>query len=275
MYINETNGKVYLMNAMKYLKDMYDVCKIVMEKTIEFDKDGDGLIENSNAPDQTYDTWNMSGPSIYCGGLFLAGLHVMSVMANILNEPNDCIKYHEILEKGKKAIEEKLWNGSSYNFDTSGTKIIMSDQMCSQWYLRSCGFDYEIFPKENVRSSLRVIYDNNVKKFCDGEMGAVNGFLPGVGENEGAPDTASMQSEEVWVGVTYALASCMIQEGMFEEAMVTAGGLYKSMTEKIGLAFETPEAVYGKAIYRSLGYMRPLSIWSMQTAYERKKKIRD
>jgi non-lysosomal glucosylceramidase len=51
--------------------------------------------------------------------------------------------------------------------------------------------------------------------------------------------------------------------------------MFKSMTEKIGLCFETPEALYGKACYRSLGYMRPLSIWSMQTAYERKKKLRD
>lgn len=199
----------------------------------------------------------------------------MAIMANLLDQPNDCIKYSEILEKGRKSIEEKLWNGSYYKYDTSGTKTIMSDMMCSQWYLRSCGFDYEIFPKENVRSSLKVIYENNVKKFCNGEMGAVNGFIPGENENEGEVDTASMQSEEVWTGVTYGLAACMIYEGMTEEAMQTAGGLYKSMTDKIGLAFETPEAVYAKSFYRSIGYMRPLSIWSMQVAYERKKKIRD
>lgn len=100
---------------------------------------------------------------------------------------------------------------------------------------------------------------------------SVNGFIPGDGDQEGGADKSSMQSEEVWVGVTYALASCMIQEEMFEEAMQTAGGLYNSMTEKIGLAFETPEAVYGKAFYRSLGYMRPLSIWSMQVAHENEK----
>ena len=51
-YINEANGKVYLMNSHQYLKDMYAVCRIVLEKTIEFDIDNDGLIENSNSPDQ-------------------------------------------------------------------------------------------------------------------------------------------------------------------------------------------------------------------------------
>lgn len=60
MYINEANGKVYLMNAMQYLKDMYAICKTVMEKTLEFDKDGDGLIENSNSADQTYGDYHSS-----------------------------------------------------------------------------------------------------------------------------------------------------------------------------------------------------------------------
>jgi non-lysosomal glucosylceramidase len=62
MYINETNGKVYLMDAMTYLKAMYAECKIVMDKTLEWDKDNDGIIENSKSPDQTYDTWVMDGP---------------------------------------------------------------------------------------------------------------------------------------------------------------------------------------------------------------------
>jgi uncharacterized protein (DUF608 family) len=33
----------------------------------EFDKDGDGLIENSGFPDQTYDIWTVEGPSAYTG----------------------------------------------------------------------------------------------------------------------------------------------------------------------------------------------------------------
>jgi non-lysosomal glucosylceramidase len=56
--------------------------------------------------------------------------------------------------------------------------------------------------------------------------------------------------------------------------MATAGGMYMTMTEKIGLSFDTPEALYKNA-YRSIGYMRPLSIWSMQSAYEIKKKTQD
>lgn len=112
--------------------------------------------------------------------------------------------------------------------------------------------------------------------FCNGELGAVNGFIPNAtGDKPGKVDCISMQSEEVWTGVVYGLASTMIHEGMFEEAFQTAGGMYKSMSEKMGMNFETPEAIYATDHYRAIGYMRPLSIWSMQVAWERRKQIRD
>jgi len=64
-------------------------------------------------------------------------------MANILDQPEDCIKFTEILEKGKKSFEEKLWNGNYYKFDATSNSI-MADQLCAHWYLKSCGFDYEV-----------------------------------------------------------------------------------------------------------------------------------
>ena len=39
-----------------------------------------------------------------------------------------------------------------------------------------------------------------------GTMGAVNGMRP-----DGVPDTSSVQSNEVWIGVVYALAATMIR----------------------------------------------------------------
>lgn len=62
---------------------------------------------------------------------------------------------------------------------------------------------------------------------------------------------------------------------MFEEGFQTAGGLYKTLSERIGMNFETPEALYTEKHYRAIGYMRPLSIWSMQVAWERRKALRD
>lgn len=38
------------------------------------------------------------------------------------------------------------------------------------------------------------------------------------------------------------------------------------------MAFQTPEAYCEKGIYRSLAYMRPLSIWAMQLALNTSQK---
>lgn len=46
-------------------------------------------------------------------------------------------------------------------------------------------------------------------------MGAVNGFvLNSNPDKPGHPDSTTIQSEEVWTGVTYGLAATMIHEVM-------------------------------------------------------------
>lgn len=62
VYMNETNGKFYLMDGLTYLKAMYPACRTVIEKALLWDQDDDGLIENSRSPDQTFDSWLMDGP---------------------------------------------------------------------------------------------------------------------------------------------------------------------------------------------------------------------
>ena len=59
-------------------------------------------------------------------------------------------------------------------------------------------------------------------------------------------------------------------QGLVEEGFRTAEGCYRTVWERLGMAFQTPEAYREKKVYRSLAYMRPLSIWSMQMALERR-----
>lgn len=70
-----------------------------------------------------------------------------------------------------------------------------------------------------MRSALKTIYDNNVMSFCKGSLGAVNGFIPNANpEKPGHVDSITIQSEEVWTGVTYALAATMLQEVLHAHA---------------------------------------------------------
>lgn len=59
-------------------------------------------------------------------------------------------------------------------------------------------------------------------------------------------------------------------QGLVDEGFHTAEGCYRTVWERLGMAFQTPEAYREKKVYRSLAYMRPLSIWSMQLALERR-----
>ncbi|XP_062828747.1 non-lysosomal glucosylceramidase [Anolis carolinensis] len=263
----------FLTEDCTYLRDMWPVCQAVMESELKFDTDGDGLIENSGFADQTYDAWVVTGASAYCGGLWLAAVCMMCRMAEILGEGAALQRYSAILSSGAAAFERLLWNGRYYNYDSGGgpsSNSIMSDQLAGQWFLRACGLGegkYQVFPQEHVQSALRTIYEMNVLGFSEGAMGAVNGMRP-----DGVPDTSSVQSDEVWVGVVYSLAATMIQEGLVQEGFRTAEGCYRTVWEQLGMAFQTPEAYCQKRVYRSLAYMRPLSIWSMQLALERQRK---
>lgn len=59
-------------------------------------------------------------------------------------------------------------------------------------------------------------------------------------------------------------------QGLVQEGFRTAEGCYRTVWERLGMAFQTPEAYCQRRIFRSLAYMRPLSIWSMQLALERR-----
>ncbi|XP_059781022.1 non-lysosomal glucosylceramidase isoform X1 [Balaenoptera ricei] len=203
----------YLTGDHCFLRDMWPVCLAVMESEMKFDKDQDGLIENGGYADQTYDGWVTTGPSAYCGGLWLAAVAVMVKMAALCGAQEVQDKFSSILSRGQEAYERLLWNGRYYNYDCSSqpqSHSIMSDQCAGQWFLRASGLgegDSEVFPTPHVVRALQTIFEFNVQGFAGGAMGAVNGMQP-----HGVPDRSSVQSDEVWVGVVYGLAATMIQE---------------------------------------------------------------
>ncbi|KAK4747682.1 hypothetical protein SAY87_014268 [Trapa incisa] len=230
----------------------------------QFDKDGDGMIENDGFPDQTYDAWSVTGVSAYCGGLWVAALQAASAMAREVGD-SDSASYFWVKYQKAKTVYDSLWNGSYFNYDNSdsiASKSIQADQLAGQWYARACGL-LPIADEEKVRSALEKVYNFNVMKVKGGLRGAMNGMLP-----DGRIDISAMQSREIWAGVTYSVAAGMIHEGMTDMAFQTAYGIYETSWSEngLGLAFQTPESWNNEDQYRSLCYMRPLAIWAMQWA---------
>jgi len=209
----------------------------------------------------------MNGPSAYCGGLWLAALAAAHSMASNLGQIDEALQYRALFSQGQQAYEQRLWNGAYYNFDASGSNhdTVMADQLAGAWFAAACGLP-EIVPPEHARSAFETIYRLNVLGVGGGEFGALNGMRP-----DGSFDRSCMQSEEMWIGTSYALAAAMLQAGLVEQAFHTAHGAYRAVYHDYGLWFQTPEALTLQGVYRALGYMRPLAIWAIQAAWEQRK----
>ena len=69
-----------------------------------------------------------------------------------------------------------------------------------------------------ARRALETIFKCNVRGVKDGTTGAANGFR----FKSGSVDRTTVQSEEIWTGSTYALASLMILEvrGFFQQTLL-------------------------------------------------------
>ena len=108
--------------------------------------------------------------------------------------------------------------------------VLISRAFCA-WrrYARACGLQ-TLVDKEKAQSALEKIYQFNVMQVKGGKRGAVNGMNP-----DGTVDRSTMQSREIWPGVTFALAATMIQEGMVDTAFKTAQGVYEAAWSEDGL----------------------------------------
>jgi non-lysosomal glucosylceramidase len=245
-----------------FLKFTWPAVQQSLKYLEKYDTDGDGIPENQGYPDQTYDEWVVKGESAYSGGLWVAALRAAEEIAKQLRDNAAATKYHVQFLKSQASYIQKLWNGSYLRYDTMSDykDSIQADQLAGQWYASLTGLGDLVAPQMQ-KSALQKIFDFNVMKFSDGNMGAVNGMAPDgslivLKDNE--------QAGEVWTGTTMGVAALMLSDGMKEQAFRTLWGVYHTSYETKGYWFRTPEAWDITGNYRASMYMRPAGIWAME-----------
>ncbi len=228
----------------------------------QFAHTADGIPQNDGYPDQTYDEWVVRGESAYCGGLWLAALRAAEEMGMLLGDMKSATKYHELFARGQASYIKHLWNGEYFLYDTESEykDDIQAEQLAGQWYANMTGLG-NLVPMEMQKKALKKVFDFNVMKFGNGDMGAVsgmaaNGSIIHKADNE--------QVGEVWTGATFSVAALMLSDGMKEEAYRTAWGVYHVVYETKGYWFRTPEAYDITGNFRASMYMRPAGIWAME-----------
>lgn len=249
----------------EYLTSMWDNVRRAMDSTQELDSDGDGL-PDYDTKRNTYDAWNFSGIPVYIAVLWLAALKAAIVIADKLNEKAYADKWAEILEKGKNALEEKLFNGEYYNLWRNGDEIdesLMTDQLDGEWFLRMTGLEGNI-PDKRVASVLDVIFRYNF----DPEQGLLNATVP---ENRKTSihTYKNCQTIAVWTGIGYAFAALALSVGKREIADAEIQSINDNQL-RFGHFWDHWECGHH--------YTRPMSAWSLLLAasglnvdYEEKK----
>ncbi len=243
-----------------FLRYTWPAVQEALEHLRQYDRDGDGVPENEGYPDQTYDEWVVKGESAYCGGLWLGALRAAEEIARALGDTAAVSEYHDLFTKSQASFVKKLWNGEYFRYDTASEyrDNIQADQLAGQWYANMTGLG-DLVPHDMQRKALKRIFDFNVMKFANGEMGAVNGMGA-----DGTIIRTNEQVKEVWTGTTFGLAALMLSEGMKDEGFRTAWGVYHVTYETKGYWFRTPEAWEIEGNYRASMYMRPAAIWAME-----------
>ncbi|MEH2254537.1 GH116 family glycosyl hydrolase [Nostoc sp.] len=252
---------------VEFLADCWNAIVQTLDYLKTFDLDGDGIPENSGAPDQTFDDWRLQGVSAYCGGLWLAALEAAIAISDILltyqtgNTAELAAQkstYETWLQQSLPIYQEKLWNGQYYRLDSeSGSDVVMADQLCGQFYARLLDLP-DIVPSDRALCALKTVYDACFLKFCNGDFGAANGVRP-----DGSPENPKATHPlEVWTGINFGLAAFLVQMGMKDEAFRLTQAVVQQIYDN-GLQFRTPEAITAAGTFRASTYLRAMAIWGI------------
>ena len=249
----------------QYLVSLWGNVKRAMESSAKLDTDGDGL-PDYDTKRNTYDAWNFSGIPTYISMLWLAALKAGVIIAERVGEKSYADKWNAILNKGKKSLEEKMWNGEYYNLWRNKDAVdesLMTDQLDGEWFLRMMGIGGNL-SDERVSDVLKLIFENNF----DSEQGLLNASFP-----EGKKTTIhtynNCQAIAVWTGIGYAFAALALAV----ELKDIADAEIKSINDnqmRFGYFWDHWECGHH--------YTRPMSSWStlialsgMAVDYEKKK----
>lgn len=237
----------------EYLESLWKNVYRAMDSIEALDKDLDGL-PDYDTKRNTYDAWNFAGIPTYIAVLWLSALKAATVIADAINDGARKEKWSLLLEKGRKALEVKLWNGEYYNLWRDGDltdECLMTDQLDGEWFLRMTGIEGN-FTDERVRNVLSLVFRENF----DEEAGLVNASCPD-GKHTGLFTHKNCQAEAVWTGIGYVFAALAMRVGLNDIANTITETIHNNQM-RLGYFWDHWECGHH--------YTRPMSSWTTLTS---------
>ncbi|MFL5245581.1 MAG: GH116 family glycosyl hydrolase [Gemmataceae bacterium] len=224
-----------------FLKENWPKIRKVMQYAISRDGNDDGIIEDNQH--NTYDI-DFVGPNTFVGALYLAALEAAARMADLQGDRDFAKKCRVIAEKGRAWSEMNLWNGEYFVQripDKALTKFqygngCLADQLFGQFWANQLDLGY-VYSADKVRTALKSIYRYNWAP----DVAAQNKAYPPerwfARPGEAGlftctwPEGGRMQEpvryrDEIWTGIEYQVAACLLHEGLLREGLSIIRGIH-------------------------------------------------
>ncbi len=220
----------------------------------KWDPDKSGVI--TGRQHHTLDV-ELFGANSWLTGFYLAALKAGAEMAKAVGDAKSAKEYLDIFERGRKFVDEKLFNGKWYiqEVDLSDKSLLKPtcddadlefywnderkqikyqigagceiDQVLAQWHANLCGLG-DVFEKAKRRKALKAIHKHNFKRSMRGVFNPWRIFSlndeAGVmicvwPEGVEKPLIPIPYNSETMYGFEYSAAALMIQEGLVKEGL--------------------------------------------------------
>ena len=262
MFVLTVARDVISFNDDTLLADCWPAVVAAMTRLATFDRDGDGLIEHEETPDQTFDNIPMRGPSSYCGGLWLAALGAAAVLARRRGETEPAMVWEAMREQGRAAFDSSLWTGGYYRFDRDSpyADAVFIEQLFGPWFADLLGLP-PVVPREKARRALQTIL---AKNYSEEGVANISGFAHEIAAGAAKYGDPMNQSSEVLTGINYSLACQLWHYGLESESAQVLRAVHDQLYKDRGLWFRTPAAYDpGQPTFRAILNMRPLVLWAL------------
>lgn len=216
----------------EFLKTMWKTAKKTLDFAFDYwDGDGDCVFDRNQF--NTYDI-AFQGPSSMVNSLFFAALKAGSRISEYLGDMESAVRYRKAFETGSGRMDEMLWGGefyvqklnalNEYRYQYGGG--CLSDQIFGQTLAHLTGLGH-VLPKEHVNRAVKAIFDHNFREdfttFSNPQRTYVlneeKGLVLCSWDRAQRPRLPFPYSDEVWTGIEYQVAACLIYEGYMDEGL--------------------------------------------------------
>jgi len=237
----------YIMTGKRFILDyIFPRARLAMEHVLTFDKDGDGLPEQSGFS-TTYDRWAVYGVCSYTCGLWLAAVRAFARLARRLNHPDEAKKFENLLGRALQSFERKLWDEENgyYRLWASSqpgadpgnmANACHSGQLAGQWYADFLCLG-QLFPPDHVKRALAALCSMN-----DKPQGVIRAVLPDGSEcRNPAAFNLSPNAGTAWPALDMGqFASLLMCHGYADRGLFAVQKTYKNIHGRRGRVFNQP-----------------------------------